>query len=153
MARSRPKKSADSNTQPIPKLQITSHGPALFGKSVFKPRSHIQSHYWAFQILNAMALKIWSQLRRINMYFKVQGWKYMAVYISVICLCACLCVFSGGRKIVVTGSGFDQVQRATMRVLPSSDEFSHKSSNVEVRVMFVIIIFGPFYGKVCGHLQ
>uniref|UniRef100_A0A8C1S019 Plexin b2a n=1 Tax=Cyprinus carpio TaxID=7962 RepID=A0A8C1S019_CYPCA len=37
----------------------------------------------------------------------------------------------GGRKIVVTGSGFDQVQRATMRVLPSSDEFSHKSSNVE----------------------
>uniref|UniRef100_A0A8C1CJC0 Sema domain-containing protein n=1 Tax=Cyprinus carpio carpio TaxID=630221 RepID=A0A8C1CJC0_CYPCA len=37
----------------------------------------------------------------------------------------------GGRKIVVTGSGFDQVQRATMRVLPSSDEFNHKSSNVE----------------------
>uniref|UniRef100_A0A8C2CI67 Plexin b2a n=1 Tax=Cyprinus carpio TaxID=7962 RepID=A0A8C2CI67_CYPCA len=61
-----------------------------------------------------------------------------------------LCVFSGGRKIIVMGSGFDQVQRATMRVLPSSDEFSHKSSNVEVRVMFVIIIFGPFYGKVCG---
>uniref|UniRef100_A0A9J7ZSX5 Sema domain-containing protein n=1 Tax=Cyprinus carpio carpio TaxID=630221 RepID=A0A9J7ZSX5_CYPCA len=56
-----------------------------------------------------------------------------------------LCVFSGGRKIIVMGSGFDQVQRATMRVLPSSDEFSHKSSNVEVRVMFVIIIFGPFY--------
>uniref|UniRef100_A0A9J8BX48 Sema domain-containing protein n=1 Tax=Cyprinus carpio carpio TaxID=630221 RepID=A0A9J8BX48_CYPCA len=60
-----------------------------------------------------------------------------------------LCVFSGGRKIIVMGSGFDQVQRATMRVLPSSDEFSHKSSNVEVRVMFVIIIFGPFYGKLC----
>uniref|UniRef100_A0A673HT16 Plexin-B2-like n=1 Tax=Sinocyclocheilus rhinocerous TaxID=307959 RepID=A0A673HT16_9TELE len=37
----------------------------------------------------------------------------------------------GGRKIVVMGSGFDQVQRATMRVLPSSDEFNHKSSNVE----------------------
>ncbi|XP_016396037.1 plexin-B2-like [Sinocyclocheilus rhinocerous] len=37
----------------------------------------------------------------------------------------------GGRKIIVMGSGFDQVQRATMRVLPSSDEFSHKSSNVE----------------------
>uniref|UniRef100_A0A8C2CGF4 Plexin b2a n=1 Tax=Cyprinus carpio TaxID=7962 RepID=A0A8C2CGF4_CYPCA len=44
-----------------------------------------------------------------------------------------LCVFSGGRKIIVMGSGFDQVQRATMRVLPSSDEFSHKSSNVEVQ--------------------
>ncbi|XP_052411041.1 plexin-B2a [Carassius gibelio] len=37
----------------------------------------------------------------------------------------------GGRKIIVMGSGFDQVQNATMRVLPSSDEFSHKSSNVE----------------------
>uniref|UniRef100_A0A9J7YYW9 Sema domain-containing protein n=1 Tax=Cyprinus carpio carpio TaxID=630221 RepID=A0A9J7YYW9_CYPCA len=49
-----------------------------------------------------------------------------------------LCVFSGGRKIIVMGSGFDQVQRATMRVLPSSDEFSHKSSNVEVRVMFFV---------------
>uniref|UniRef100_A0A672SPC7 Plexin B2 n=1 Tax=Sinocyclocheilus grahami TaxID=75366 RepID=A0A672SPC7_SINGR len=69
---------------------------------------------------------------------------------SVTCLCACLCVFSGGRKIVVMGSGFDQVQRATMRVLPSSDEFNHKSSNVEVRVMFDMIIFGPICGKVNG---
>ncbi|XP_050963134.1 plexin-B2a isoform X5 [Labeo rohita] len=34
----------------------------------------------------------------------------------------------GGRKIQVTGSGFDQVQRVTMRVLPSSDEFNQKSS-------------------------
>uniref|UniRef100_A0A672SPC2 Plexin B2 n=1 Tax=Sinocyclocheilus grahami TaxID=75366 RepID=A0A672SPC2_SINGR len=68
----------------------------------------------------------------------------------VTCLCACLCVFSGGRKIVVMGSGFDQVQRATMRVLPSSDEFNHKSSNVEVRVMFDMIIFGPICGKVNG---
>uniref|UniRef100_A0A673I0T1 Plexin-B2-like n=1 Tax=Sinocyclocheilus rhinocerous TaxID=307959 RepID=A0A673I0T1_9TELE len=56
----------------------------------------------------------------------------------------------GGRKIVVMGSGFDQVQRATMRVLPSSDEFNHKSSNVEVRVMFDMIIFGPICGKVNG---
>ncbi|XP_051544129.1 plexin-B2-like [Myxocyprinus asiaticus] len=37
----------------------------------------------------------------------------------------------GGRKILVMGSGFDQVQRATMRVLPSSDELNQKSSNVE----------------------
>lgn len=37
----------------------------------------------------------------------------------------------GGRRILVMGSGFDQVQRATMRVLPSSDEFDVKSSNVE----------------------
>ncbi|XP_051547360.1 plexin-B2-like isoform X2 [Myxocyprinus asiaticus] len=37
----------------------------------------------------------------------------------------------GGRKILVMGSGFDQVQRATMRVLPSSDELIQKSSNVE----------------------
>ncbi|XP_059361137.1 plexin-B2-like [Carassius carassius] len=37
----------------------------------------------------------------------------------------------GGRKIIVMGTGFDLVQRATMRVLPSSDEFSQKSSNVE----------------------
>uniref|UniRef100_A0A671QLW9 Plexin-B2-like n=1 Tax=Sinocyclocheilus anshuiensis TaxID=1608454 RepID=A0A671QLW9_9TELE len=56
----------------------------------------------------------------------------------------------GGRKIVVIGSGFDQVQRATMRVLPSSDEFNHKSSNVEVRVMFDMIIFGSICGKVNG---
>uniref|UniRef100_A0A8C1JZA5 Plexin b2a n=1 Tax=Cyprinus carpio TaxID=7962 RepID=A0A8C1JZA5_CYPCA len=43
----------------------------------------------------------------------------------------------GGRKIIVMGSGFDQVQRATMRVLPSSDEFSHKSSNVEFVQEFI----------------
>lgn len=73
----------------------------------------------------------------------------MAVYTSV----TCLCVFSGGRKIVVMGSGFDQVQDATMRVLPSSDEFNHKSSNVEVRVMFLITILGPIRGKVNGLLQ
>lgn len=74
----------------------------------------------------------------------------MKIYI---CLCVCLCVFSGGRKIVVMGSGFDQVQSATMRVLPSSDEFNQKSSNVEVRVMFLMIIFGPICGKVNGLLQ
>ncbi len=67
----------------------------------------------------------------------------MAVYTSVTCLCTRLCVFSGGRKIVVMGTGFDQVQHATMRVLPSSDEFNHKFSNIEVRVMFLIVIFGP----------
>ncbi len=77
----------------------------------------------------------------------------MAVYTSVTCLWVCLCVFSGGRKIVVMGTGFDQVQRATMRVLPSSDEFNHKSSNIEVRVMFLIVIFGPIWGKVNGLLQ
>ncbi|XP_067247948.1 plexin-B2a [Chanodichthys erythropterus] len=37
----------------------------------------------------------------------------------------------GGRKIQVIGSGFDQVQRATMRVLPSSDEFNLNSSDME----------------------
>ncbi|XP_043092553.1 plexin-B2-like [Puntigrus tetrazona] len=37
----------------------------------------------------------------------------------------------GGRKIRVMGSGFEQVQRATMRVLPSSDEFNHGFSNEE----------------------
>lgn len=61
----------------------------------------------------------------------------------------CLYVFSGGRKIQVTGSGFDQVQRVTMRVLPSSDEFNQKSSAyIEVRVMFVMIIFGLLV-KIC----
>lgn len=43
-----------------------------------------------------------------------------------------LCVFSGGRKILVTGSGFEQVQKATMVVLPSGDENDGKSSNVKV---------------------
>ncbi|KAL1275744.1 hypothetical protein QQF64_035367, partial [Cirrhinus molitorella] len=37
----------------------------------------------------------------------------------------------GGRKIQVTGSGFDQVQRVTMRVLPSSDEFLHQPTYIE----------------------
>ncbi|KAI7791770.1 plexin-B2-like [Triplophysa rosa] len=37
----------------------------------------------------------------------------------------------GGRKILVTGSGFEQVQKATMVVLPSGDETDAKSSNVE----------------------
>uniref|UniRef100_A0A672KCQ7 Plexin B2 n=1 Tax=Sinocyclocheilus grahami TaxID=75366 RepID=A0A672KCQ7_SINGR len=55
----------------------------------------------------------------------------VAVYISITCLPVCLCVFSGGRKIIVMGSGFDQVQRATMRVLPSSDEFSHNETILE----------------------
>lgn len=43
-----------------------------------------------------------------------------------------VCFFSGGRKILVTGSGFDQVQKARMVVLPSGDEIDAKSSNVEV---------------------
>uniref|UniRef100_A0A667ZHJ3 Plexin b2a, tandem duplicate 1 n=1 Tax=Myripristis murdjan TaxID=586833 RepID=A0A667ZHJ3_9TELE len=37
----------------------------------------------------------------------------------------------GGRKIVVVGSGFDLIQRASMRVLPSADEFSQATSPVE----------------------
>ncbi|TRY62363.1 hypothetical protein DNTS_020994 [Danionella cerebrum] len=37
----------------------------------------------------------------------------------------------GGRRILVFGSGFEQVQRATMRVLPSSDEFDANFNNVE----------------------
>uniref|UniRef100_A0A3Q3Q2T7 Sema domain-containing protein n=1 Tax=Monopterus albus TaxID=43700 RepID=A0A3Q3Q2T7_MONAL len=37
----------------------------------------------------------------------------------------------GGRRIVVTGSGFDLIQRATMKVLPSPDEFSQETALVE----------------------
>ncbi|TWW64893.1 Plexin-B2 Precursor [Takifugu flavidus] len=40
----------------------------------------------------------------------------------------------GGRKIVVTGNGFDLIQRATMKVLPSTDEFSDDTSPGVVRV-------------------
>lgn len=40
--------------------------------------------------------------------------------------------FSGGRKITAVGTGFDLVQRAVMRVLPSADEFSFHPSNAEV---------------------
>lgn len=64
----------------------------------------------------------------------------MTVYISASYLYVCLCVFSGGRKIQVIGSGFDQVQRATMRVLPSSDEFNLNSSDMEVRLMFGMML-------------
>ncbi|XP_042259850.1 plexin-B2-like [Thunnus maccoyii] len=37
----------------------------------------------------------------------------------------------GGRRIVVMGSGFDLIQRATMKVLPSADEFSQNTAPVE----------------------
>lgn len=64
----------------------------------------------------------------------------MTVYISVTYLYVCLCVFSGGRKIQVIGSGFDQVQKATMRVLPSSDEFNINSSDMEVSLIFGMML-------------
>uniref|UniRef100_A0A8C4GMS9 Plexin b2a, tandem duplicate 1 n=1 Tax=Dicentrarchus labrax TaxID=13489 RepID=A0A8C4GMS9_DICLA len=38
----------------------------------------------------------------------------------------------GGRRIVVVGSGFDLIQRATMKVLPFPDEFSQNTTPVEV---------------------
>ncbi|XP_074553968.1 plexin-B2-like [Halichoeres trimaculatus] len=37
----------------------------------------------------------------------------------------------GGRRIVVTGNGFDLIQNATMKVLPSTDEFSQNAPPVE----------------------
>ncbi|KAK3518385.1 hypothetical protein QTP86_018492, partial [Hemibagrus guttatus] len=37
----------------------------------------------------------------------------------------------GGRRITVVGTGFDLVQRAVMRVLPSADEFNLHPSNAE----------------------
>uniref|UniRef100_A0A8C4GMG3 Plexin b2a, tandem duplicate 1 n=1 Tax=Dicentrarchus labrax TaxID=13489 RepID=A0A8C4GMG3_DICLA len=40
----------------------------------------------------------------------------------------------GGRRIVVVGSGFDLIQRATMKVLPFPDEFSQNTTPVEVSV-------------------
>uniref|UniRef100_A0A8C9Y898 Plexin b2a, tandem duplicate 1 n=1 Tax=Sander lucioperca TaxID=283035 RepID=A0A8C9Y898_SANLU len=40
----------------------------------------------------------------------------------------------GGRRIVVMGSGFDLIQRATMKVLPSPNELSQNTTPVEVSV-------------------
>ncbi|XP_070847904.1 plexin-B2a [Chaetodon trifascialis] len=37
----------------------------------------------------------------------------------------------GGRKIVVVGNSFDLIQRAAMKVLPSTDEFSQNTAPVE----------------------
>lgn len=37
----------------------------------------------------------------------------------------------GGRRIVVVGNGFDLIQRATMKVLPSVDEFSQDTKTIE----------------------
>ncbi|XP_008303974.1 plexin-B2-like, partial [Stegastes partitus] len=37
----------------------------------------------------------------------------------------------GGRRIVVVGNGFDLIQTATMKVLPSADEFSQDTAPVE----------------------
>lgn len=53
--------------------------------------------------------------------------------------------FSGGRKILVTGSGFDQVQKATMVVTPSSDEIDSKSHIVEVGETTIFML--PFLNK------
>ncbi|KAG7219975.1 hypothetical protein INR49_018488 [Caranx melampygus] len=38
----------------------------------------------------------------------------------------------GGRRIVVVGNGFDLIQRATMKVLPSVDEFSQAAAPEEL---------------------
>jgi len=62
----------------------------------------------------------------------------------------CVCVFSGGRKILVMGSGFDQVQRATMRVLPSSDELNLNSGDIEVCLMFVMMLLYQSVVKLVG---
>ncbi|KAK2832460.1 hypothetical protein Q7C36_015922 [Tachysurus vachellii] len=43
----------------------------------------------------------------------------------------------GGRKITVVGTGFDLVQRAVMRVLPSADEFNLHPSNAEYMQEFI----------------
>ncbi|XP_045073505.1 plexin-B2-like [Coregonus clupeaformis] len=37
----------------------------------------------------------------------------------------------GGRRIVCVGSGFDLIQRATMKVLPSADDFSQEAPPIE----------------------
>ncbi|XP_062850780.1 plexin-B2a [Trichomycterus rosablanca] len=42
----------------------------------------------------------------------------------------------GGRKITVVGTGFDQLQGAVMRVLPSADEFNQEPSNAEFKQNF-----------------
>ena len=52
---------------------------------------------------------------------------------EAVTLTSSLGVCSGGRKIKVMGNGFDLIQRATMRVLPSTDEFSEDTSPAEVR--------------------
>uniref|UniRef100_A0A8B9L769 Plexin B2 n=1 Tax=Astyanax mexicanus TaxID=7994 RepID=A0A8B9L769_ASTMX len=55
----------------------------------------------------------------------------------------------GGRRIAVHGTGFDLVQSAVMRVLPSTDEFNKQSSNAEfVQVAFskndtVLVFLSP----------
>ncbi|XP_077355581.1 plexin-B2a [Festucalex cinctus] len=37
----------------------------------------------------------------------------------------------GGRRIVVTGSGFDLIQRASLKVMPTADDFSQDNATVE----------------------
>uniref|UniRef100_A0A669DD70 Plexin b2a, tandem duplicate 1 n=1 Tax=Oreochromis niloticus TaxID=8128 RepID=A0A669DD70_ORENI len=53
----------------------------------------------------------------------------------------------GGRKIVVSGNGFDLIQRAMMKVQPSPDEFSHNSPPEEVRAGVITL------GKSSGWRQ
>lgn len=50
---------------------------------------------------------------------------------------------SGGRRIVVVGSGFDLIQRATMKVIPSTDEFSQDAAPVEVRLCLCLLQVAP----------
>lgn len=52
--------------------------------------------------------------------------------------CIIVCVdFSGGRKIIVEGTGFLLVQKAVVKVLPSADEFNLLPSNAEVNYIYI----------------
>uniref|UniRef100_A0A8C6U750 Plexin b2a n=1 Tax=Neogobius melanostomus TaxID=47308 RepID=A0A8C6U750_9GOBI len=53
-----------------------------------------------------------------------------------------ICLCSGGRSIVVVGNGFDLIQRATMKVLPSMDEFPQGTAPIEVCIGTIIVKFG-----------
>lgn len=53
-------------------------------------------------------------------------------------------VRSGGRKIKVVGNGFDLIQRATMRVLPSTDEFSENTAPAEVSMLAGVGVWTVF---------
>ena len=51
------------------------------------------------------------------------------------CVCAYVCVSSGGRTIVVTGSGFDIIQSAVIKVQAMGEDWSgiaHKESEVSI---------------------
>lgn len=85
------------------------------------------------------------QLRVVSASESFRAWANAALFFFFADFCR---LFSGGRRIVVTGSGFDLIQRATLKVLPTADDFSSDNATVEVGVARASILIFPHQSSV-----